>query len=94
MAKVLILSHFFLYVSSWCYAVGGCEERSVEVEAAKLDLEKMNILLRNMPNKVDAVEVRGRAVSTEGEIGVPHVVHLVLVRQLTTCFREEGASLL
>lgn len=33
-------------------------DRCVEGEASKLDLENMNLLLRNMPPKVDAEEVR------------------------------------
>lgn len=33
-------------------------DRCVEGEAGKLDLENMNLLLRNMPPKVDAEEVR------------------------------------
>lgn len=36
--------------------VGSC--RSVERKATSLDLENMNMLLRNMPPKVDAQEVR------------------------------------
>lgn len=32
--------------------------RCVEAEASKLDLENMNLLLRNMPPKIDAEEVR------------------------------------
>lgn len=38
--------------------IGVVWQRSVEGEATKLDLEHMNLLLRNMPPTVDAREVR------------------------------------
>ena len=55
----------------------------MEEEAANLDLEDLNLLLRNMPPKVDAEQVRLCAVLVRSSMKfpAPEEVHVVTKKQ-------------